>query len=60
MQVLKDDNPELYVMYERFAGNFDPLWKKDLLLMTLMFAIALFNPRRSGIIEIEHVGYAYV
>ena len=58
MQLLQDDNPELHGMYERFAENLDPLWRRDLFLMTIMFAIALFNPRRSGIIEIEHVGYA--
>ena len=54
---MKDANPNLYEKHRSYALSFEPEWRYNDNLMSLLIAIALFNPDRNGICDIHKIRY---
>ncbi|KPM05065.1 nuclear hormone receptor-like protein 2 [Sarcoptes scabiei] len=55
MEMLKEANPKLYEKHRSYVLSFEPEWRSDDNLMSLLMAIALFNPDQSNIVNIEMI-----
>ncbi|KAJ6217406.1 hypothetical protein RDWZM_008563 [Blomia tropicalis] len=49
LELLKEANPKLYQEHRKYAMSFDPEWRYNDNLMSLLIAIALFNADKSVI-----------
>nr|XP_027204531.1 nuclear hormone receptor HR96-like [Dermatophagoides pteronyssinus] len=55
MEMLKEANPKLYEKHRCYVMSFEPEWRYNDYLMSLLIAIALFNPERPNIYNVQKI-----
>ncbi|OTF80440.1 nuclear hormone receptor-like protein [Euroglyphus maynei] len=55
MEMLKEANPKLYEKHRSYVMSFEPEWRYNDYLMSLLIAIALFNPKRPNICNVQKI-----
>lgn len=55
MELLKEANKKLYEEHRRYAMSFDPEWRFNDNLMSLLLAIALFDADKSEISNVQAI-----
>lgn len=55
MDAFRDASENLYDTHKKFLTSFQPEWRFDDNIMSLLIAIAIFTPSRSNIIETEKI-----
>ncbi len=55
MDVLKEANLKLFEAHRKYALSFEPEWRFDDNLMSLLIAITLFTPDRPNLTNVEAI-----
>lgn len=55
LELLKEAHPELFEEHRKYALSFEPEWRFDDTLMSLMVVITLFNEHRLRLKNVEQV-----
>ena len=59
MEMLKEANPKLYEKHRCYVMSFEPEWRYNDYLMSLLIAIALFNPERPNLCNVQKIRYVF-
>lgn len=55
MDVLKQADLGLYEKLKKYALSFEPEWRFDDNLMSLLIGISIFSPDRANLIEVDKI-----
>lgn len=60
MELLKEANPKLFEQHQSYVMSFESDWRYDDNLMSLLIAIALFNPDRPNLSNHKMIRLVFV